>query len=266
MNNENFIDKNRAYKLGLVFITLLSIFVFVKIIGEARAYRFIGSNPDVTSTISVTGKGEIFATPDVATFNFGAIAEATSATAAQQSIVAKMKPALDYLKEKGVEEKDIKTISYNVYPKYESTGRPCTPYSCPEPANRISGYEASQTVEVKVRNTELAGELISGVTDKGANNVSGLDFSVDDEELLLSEARKLAIDDAKSKAMVLAKDLDVKLVRIVQFTENMNGRPIYMKEYALTQDSAGVGAPVAAPLPMGENKITTEVTITYEIR
>jgi hypothetical protein len=213
-------EKKYLYKLALIFGALLSIFVFVKIIGEARAYRLIGSNPDVKSAISVTGEGEVFAVPDIATISFGATEQATTAKGAQDKVPAKINPAIQYLRDAGIDEKDIKTTSVNLSPRYENTGGPCTQYSCPPSNAKIVGYEASQYMEVKIRNTESAGEILAGLTEKGATNISGPNFSIDDEDALASEARAEAIADAKARAEKLADDLDVRLVRIIEFNES----------------------------------------------
>jgi uncharacterized protein YggE len=96
--------------------------------------------------------------------------------------------------------------------------------------------------------------------------VSGLTFTIDDEDKLNADARDKAIADAREKAEVLADQLGVSLVRIVGFSENDGGyTPMYMKrEVALmSADAAGGAAP---ELPMGENKIISRVSVTYEIR
>jgi uncharacterized protein len=257
-------DKKIFNRLVLILLALLSLFVLVKIVGEARSYRFIGSNPEVRSAITVTGEGEIFAIPDIASFGFGATAQAKSAKEAQDAVVARINPAIKFLRDNGVAEKDIKTSSFNVYPQYTSVGAPCTQYSCPPSRQEISGYEASQYVEVKIRNIETAGGMIAGITEAGANNVSGLNFTIDEEDSLKAAARAQAIADAKSKAVVLAKDLNVKLVRIVEFSENnWGGVPPYMK-FEMAQDARGSAS--SPDLPTGENKIFSSVVITYEIR
>lgn len=259
-------EKSYIYKLAVLLGALLSVFVFVKIIGEARAYRLIGSNPDVRSAITVSGSGEVFAVPDIATISFGATEQAATAKGAQDKVTAKINPAIQYLRDAGIEEKDIKTTSVSVYPRYENVGAPCGPYSCPPSTTKIVGYEASQYIEVKVRNTDSAGEIVAGLTENGATNISGPNFSIDDEDILVSEARAKAIVDAKDKAEKLADDLDVRLVRIIEFNES-GGYPPYFKAYEMDARVTNQAAGSAAPdLPTGENKITSNVTITYEIR
>ena len=136
---------------------------------------------------------------------------------------------------------------------------------CRPGSQTLRGYQVTQTLEVKVRDTNKAGELLSGVGSKGASQVSSLSFTTDNPDAIQAEARTKAIADAKSKADELAKELGVSIVRVVGFNENGN-YPIY---YAKTM-SAGMGAAdSAAPapeLPVGQNKITSNVSVTYEIR
>src|SRR3989338_6144941 len=98
---------------------------------------------------------------------------------------------------------------------------PYTEYSCPPRPGKsvISGYEASESITVKVRNTDDVGTIMQGLGTIGVSNLSGPNFSIDDEDALKAEARKKAIDDAREKAKILAKDLGVRLGRISSFSE-----------------------------------------------
>ena len=99
--------------------------------------------------------------------------------------------------------------------------------------------------------------------------MSGLSFTIDDEDELRAEARADAIEDAEGKADELAAQLGVTLVRIVGFSEDGNGyypAPYLKREVMTMAADSAVGGAVAPELPMGENKIQSNVTITYEIR
>jgi len=108
--------------------------------------------------------------------------------------------------------------------------------------------------------------MLEAVANAGVTNVSGLSFTIDDEDALVREARQEAIDEAKQKAKDLAKDLGVRLVRIINFSENGGQPPMYF-----ARDMAmGIGGTMetksAPSIPAGENKIISSVSITYEIR
>ena len=172
---------------------------------------------------------------------------------------------MKYLKDQGIEDKDIKTAGYSVYPRYEYQNQPCSQYYCPEGERTLKGYEVSQTITVKVRETDNAGKLLSGVGELGATNISGVEFSIDDEEGLKRDARKIAIEDAQKQAEELADDLGVNLVRIIGFNETGN-YPVY----AMYDKAMGMGGgpeiAVAPEIPKGENTITSDITITYQIK
>ena len=115
----------------------------------------------------------------------------------------------------------------------------------------------------KIRETKKSGEILALAGNHGATNISGLSFTIDDEEGLRMEARRKAIADAESKSKILAKDLGVQIVKIVYFQES--GRPVYYRDFALAKEGIG-GDVISSPeIPTGENTITSSVTITYAI-
>lgn len=249
---------------------VLAVFLAVAAIGELKGLRFIGTGVPATNTITVSGKGEVFAVPDIATFSVSVQEEAKEVKNAQEAATSKVNAIIAYLKSAGVEEKDIKTADYSVYPQYDYIQAACREGVCPPGRQQLRGYQVSQTISVKVRNTDKAGELLSGVGSRGASQVSGLSFTIDDEEALKAQARGMAIDDAQAKAKELAKQLGVKIVRVTGFYENDYGYPV---PYAYGMGGADMAvmrseaAPKAAPeLPAGENKIVSNISVTYEIR
>lgn len=252
-------------RLALIFaLAALALWGVVEAASGVQAFRYIGSGIAPTNTISVSGTGKIFAVPDTANFSFSVIETGASVAAAQAKVSAKMDDIVEYLKEAGIEDRDIKTVSYNAYPKYDEkacvVGQPC-------PSSReIIGYEVSETVSVKVRDTEQAGAVLSNVGDRGVSNVSSLSFTVDDQEALIRDAREKAIRDAQGKADELAKDLGVSLVRVVGFYDNGGGGPIPYYGYGKAGEEAVRLSADAANIQVGENEIISNVSISYEIR
>ncbi|MCR4281300.1 MAG: SIMPL domain-containing protein [Candidatus Kaiserbacteria bacterium] len=247
---------------------VLALFLLVSTISELKGLRFIGSGVAATNTISVNGEGEVFAVPDTATFSVTVREKAKEVKDAQDAATKKGNNIIAYLKEGGVEEKDIKTVDYSVNPDYEWSQGVCPQAGyCPPGKQVLVGYQVSQTLSVKVRDTKKAGDLLSGVGSRGATEVSGLSFTIDDEDALKAEARDKAIAQAKEKAEVLAESLGVSLVRVVGFYENEGGRPIFYEKAALGMGMGGDSAVSPAPeIPVGENKIVSNVSVTYEIR
>jgi uncharacterized protein YggE len=257
------IVKTAAAALGF-----LAIFLLMQTVKAMKEYRYVGSGVTATNTITVAGDGEVFAVPDRATFTVTVREEGEDVAGAQDKATAKINAIIDYLKDAGVEEKDIKTQSYNVNPKYEYTQEACTNFSCPPSNQRLVGFEVYQMLEVKVQDPKKAGDLLAGVGSKGASEVSSLSFTVEDEDALRAEAREQAITEAKEKADALAAQLGVSVVRVVGFYEDAGGYPPmpYAARGGVAMDAAQEMKAVAPSLPVGENKIVSSVNVTYEIR
>jgi uncharacterized protein YggE len=213
--------------------------------------------------------GEVFAVPDRATFTVTVREEGTEVTTAQDKATEKANAIIAYLKGAGVEEKDIKTVNYNVNPKYEwEQSASCSSGYCPPGKQTLVGFEVWQMIEVKVQDPKKAGELLTGVGGRGASEVSGLSFTIEDEDELKAEAREMAITEAREKAEALADQLGVKVVRVVGFYEDAYGSPSpYYGKGGIAMDAAlSVREATPPELPTGENKIMSNVNVTYEIR
>ena len=253
--------------MGATALGVLALFLLVGTLIELKSYRYIGSGVTATNTISVDGDGEVFAVPDIATFSVTVQETAKDVKTAQDAATKKNNDIVAYLKAGGVNEKDIQTTDYSVNPQYDYSQGACPQYGyCPPGKQTLTGYQVSQTETVKVRDTTKAGDLLAGVGSRGASSVSGLSFTIEDETTLQAQARDKAIAKAKEKADALAKSLGVEIVRVVGFSEN--GGPIYyakgMGGVAMSADA--MPAPAAPEISVGQNKITSNVSITYEIR
>ncbi len=261
-------QKSSLIYIVLVLMIIVSVYFLAKTVSEIKAYRFIGGGTSASNIISFDGKGEVSASPDLATVSLTIREESKDMKEAQTKVTTKEAAVLDFLEKNGVAKKDIKTENYSTYPKYDY-GNPCYSYGgipCRQTPPKIIGYEVSEYLSVKIRDLAKAGEIVQGIGGIGISEINGPDFTVEKADQLKEEARKIAIDDAKNKAEALAGDLGVHLVRIVNFSENGNyPMPMYEKSM-MAADRVG-GAPAQAPaLPTGESKITSNVTITYEIR
>ncbi len=266
---QTFFDQKNATRMGKV-ILLIGIFgmlfIMMKFLNETK--KWDGGNSDITkaSTIDVSGEGTAFAVPDIASESFTVEQKSPTVHDAQASVSSKVNAIIAFLKSSGVVEKDIQTTNYSANPEY-SYPNPCYGGQvCPanSGAPKLLDYDVSETITIKIRNADSVGKIIDGLGSKGATNMYGPNFTVDDETAVNAQARAKAIADAKEKAEVLARDLGVTLVRIVRFSEN-NGGGYPMAMYAKDMAAGSAAAPTSA-LPAGQNKYTSNVTITYEIR
>ncbi len=262
--------KDTLMKMGAMFLGVLSLLVVVMIFSEVRAYRFIGSDDSRVATITVNGQAEKMVAPDVAEISVGVVAEAKDVKTAQNEATKKNNAVIDYLKSAGVAEKDIKS-SYALYPQY-GQNRSCPRVisttemyvPCVDGPSTIVGYQARYTLQVVVRDLAKVGEILAGVGNLGANEISGPYFTVENEEVHKADVRAEAIADAEVKAERLAKDLGVKIVRVVDFNEA--GGPIYFGK-TMANEAYGMGGDSLVPnIQAGENEIVSSVNITYEVR
>ena len=247
-------------------LILLCAFLAVLTLEGLKNFNYIGKEIYPQATITASGDGESYAIPDIATFSFSVVENASTVKDAQAKVDAKINDALTSVKAAGIDEKDIQTTDYSVYPKYEWNQIVCVRAPCPPGKNVLTGYEVSETITVKVRDTSKAGDLVTKVGSVGASNISGLQFSVDDKDKYVAEARAEAIAKAKENAKQMAKDLGVNLGKILSFNEAGN----YPIPYAMGMGGSDVKAmstvAPAAELPQGQTKITSNVSITFEIK
>lgn len=269
--------KNALGIVGVVAIALITI----------AAWNWVGvfsRSATAGATFSVTGQGKSVGVPDVAQFNFSITNEGGKDIATlQKDNTTKTNDAIAFLKSEGVDAKDIETLGYNIQPRYQSYDCRPVPYYTNEPAvmgspagisvtavqpcppASIVGYTVTQTVQVKVRDFSKTGDIIAGVTAKGANSVSGLNFTTDDPTKLQNEARSKAIQNAKDQAEMMAKAGGFKLGRLVSVNEGGYYAPMYKSYDAeMSVSASGMAAP-APRIEPGSQQTNSQVTLVYEI-
>lgn len=245
-------NNNYKYLVWSGTAVLVMLFFFLMV-----SAKHISNTATTTNTVSFSGEGKVVAKPDIAKVNLSIVTDALTSKAAQDENSKKSNAVTDYLKSQNIEEKDIKTTGYNIYPQYKY------PQFGGQPT--ITGYQVSQSVEVKIRDLDKVSDVLDGVVTAGANQVNQLSFEIDDPEALMAEARKNAIENAKKKASELESQVGIRLGKIVNFSENTGGYPIpiYMKAEIDGRGGMGGGGP---SVPTGENEIVVNVSLTYQIK
>jgi uncharacterized protein len=235
--------------LGIVFLALLIIDKGYNVKESIRP-----SYPK--NTISITADGKASGTPDLATISVGVASSAATAKAAQDNMTKKVNDVTAYVKSQGIDEKDITTSNFSIYPSYDYNN-----------GQKISGYNGNETVTIKVRgvdtSTDRLGKVLSGAVENGSNQISGIYFSFDDTNALKQQARKDAIEKAKQKAQELAGQTGLKLGRIVTVSdyESPSYQPYPMDSFG--RGGANQSAPVIEP---GNQDILSSVTVTFEVK
>lgn len=252
-------------QLRIAATAALGFLTFFLAVISIDAFMDMDRDDYPTSTITIDGLGTVTAVPDIASVSFSVMEEAATVAAAQDSATKRTEQALAALKTAGIEDKDITTSSYSVYPQYENQG--CPLYGpCPSP--KIRAYQVSQSISVKIRDTEKVGPVLQGLGDAGVQNISGPNFTTDDPENLRAEARDKAVENAKAKAEALADSLGVRLGKVVGFWENTD--PGYPMPYARMESAQAYGGAmdmVKTPtIPVGEGEYEVRVSVTFELR
>ncbi|MEA3326643.1 MAG: SIMPL domain-containing protein [Chloroflexota bacterium] len=232
-------------------LILVSLMVFILL---AACSPFSGSSSlDKVRSMTVNGIGQITLVPDIATINIGVRTEEDNVTDALDGNTAQANAIADVLEGLGVEEKDIQTSNFNVYPS--DRYNPMT--------GEIEGqyFVVENTVNVNVRDLSSLGEVLTAVVEAGANNIYGINFSVDDREEAVAEARRLAIEDAKAKAEIIASDAGVELGDLISISVYESGTP-----NTYLDAKGGAYAAEAVPIAAGTLSITMECNLTYEIK
>lgn len=262
-------NKNILYIVGAIALGTLAL---AALMYAVREVRYMVAQPVGTTFITVSGKGEVQTSPDIAEVTFTLRAESAKVADAQKQIKDKTVAAVGMLSEMKIEEKDIKTLSYNSYPKYEYKQSLCRAGYCPPSGNPIiTGYEVTQTVQVKLRDVDQVGVVFEKLGALGINELSGPNFTIDDIEKVKADARGLAIKDAQAKAEVLAEQLGLDIIRLSSFDDgSVEGgypTPMYEKTSMLSADSAREQTGNAVNgIMQGENTTIANVTLVFEVK
>jgi uncharacterized protein len=203
---------------------------------------------DTDRTITVTGEGIVQAAPDQATISLGVTTTAETAVDALAANSAALAQVIAQLKAAGVGEGDLQTSNLSLNPNwsnYESVS-----------GSAISGYTASNLLNVRVRDLDALGSILDAAVSDGANTMNGITFGLVDPTPVLNDARTLAVADARARATVLATAAGVQLGPIETITEGgaFTGPAPMFREVS-----------AAVPIENGEVGMTASVTVTFEI-
>ncbi|MDA3802505.1 MAG: SIMPL domain-containing protein [Patescibacteria group bacterium] len=243
-------------KKSQVFLVSLGILVLA---GVAITSVIMANKVDREDRFSVNGSGTVYAKADIANISIGLRTETmeTAAMATEEN-VSKMNEIIKAVKELGVEEKDIKTSNYSLNPIYDWTE---------DDGRVLQGYQVYQSVDLKIRDLASIGDIISETTQKGANQVGSINFTIDDEYELKNKAREMAIEKAKEKAEIIASQTGMKLGDIKNVIENSYTPSYdnYTNAKLQMESSDAMGGGSSPSIEAGQNEVKVEVMVTYEV-
>lgn len=255
-DSQNYAPKWLFATIGILISLLLLIFVIDKTYSFSQNFKSRIPN----NTIAMSAEGKVTATPDLATITLGVLTKGPTAARVQDANSEKINQVVKFLKDNNIDEKDITTSSYSIYPDY----------SYQDNKSIIIGYQANQTVTVKIHNADKEkdkiGRIIDGATNNGANEVNGVYFSFEDVDNLRQQARKIAVAKAKEKALDLANEAGIKLGKVVSISEGGSYYPQPRMDYAYGKGGGGEDSSVAPDIQPGSQDITENITVTFEVK
>ena len=210
--------------------------------------------PGDGTLLSVSAQAEATRVPDIARVSAGVVTQATAADAAMQANAAQMEKVMAAIRAAGIEPRDVQTAGVNVHPQYDYRDG-STP--------RITGYQASNTVNVTVRDIGELGDVLDALVASGANQVHGPSFDVDDKDGAYDEARRAALQKARARADMYAQALGMRVRRIASISEGGGfGPPMPMPMMAMdaVQESRA-----STPISPGEATLSVNLDVVFEL-
>jgi uncharacterized protein len=241
--------KNKLFLFVAIAVLALSL------VGCATP-TVLAQTPDKTTVRQLTaaGTGKVYLVPDLAYIYIGVRTEADSVGDALNQSNEKSQAVANSLKELGVDLKDVQTSAFNVMPQpqYDQNGK-----------QTKTTYIVDNTINVTVRDLSKMSQMLDVVVRNGANNINGISFDVKDKTAAMSQARKMAIEDAHSQAVEMAAAAGVTLGDLQNMVVYSNNGPVAMLE------GKGGGAAVTAstvPVAAGQLLVQMDANLIYEIK
>lgn len=252
--------KHVLYVSGAVFLIASSLF-YVWWSLQPNWFESIKAeitNQPYARTVTVSAEGKVTVKPDIARISLSVVSQGATVKAVTKDGNEKMNAVVKAVKAMGVEDKDITTSQYDLYPEYK--------YISSQPP-KIVGYKLDQEVQLKVRKLEAVEDVLDTGIKAGANQVGQLSFDIDDTTDIKKQAREIAFNKAKEKAQEMASAAGVSLGKVITFSEDTySAMPQAFANYKLDM---AVQAPEMAQAPSiqtGSKEISLNVSVTYEIR
>lgn len=242
-----FFPKWMVQTLGVLLIIFIALLILTQI-------KIINGYPQ---KMQISAIGKVTAVPDLATVTLGVISQGTTPLEVKNSNNQKVNQIIHFIKQQNIDAGDIKTTGFYASPRYNYVNG----------QNNIIGYQADQTVTIRVKDinksqTQLE-KILDGAVNNGANQIQGITFGFLDPDKLKESARKLAIKNAKEKAYQLATEADLKLGKVLNVTEAStdSSNPITMN----TVNFAAKSQSVAPNIEPGNQEVIESVSLIFEV-
>ena len=209
--------------------------------------------PSDGTLLSISARAEASRTPDIATLSTGVVTQAGDANAAMRANAEQMAGLMSAIKAAGIAERDVQTSGINLSPQYR--------YAENQPPV-ITGYQASNTVNLKVRDIGKLGQVLDALVASGANQINGPTFEIEDADAVQDEARAAALKKAQARAEIYAGSLGMRVRRIVSISEGGGFMPPprpMMAMRAVAERSADTS------VSPGESTLSANLDVVFEL-
>lgn len=214
--------------------------------------------------LTVSADGKSTREPDMATFSAGVTTQAQTATQALADNSRKMTQVIAALKRAGIADRDVQTSNLNVSPIYAQP-RPRPDGSYPAEEQRITGYQADNSVTVRQRKLGEYGSVIDALVSAGANQVNGPNFVLSEPDEAQDEARVEAMKTARERAQLYARAAGLRVVRVLSISESGGYSPSPVLFARAVAADAPPPAPPPPPVAAGELEVSMRVTVQFEL-
>lgn len=232
-----------------------------------------------SALLSLSAEGNSERMPDIALFSAGVVTQGTTASQALAENSRKMDSVIAALKRAGIADRDIQTSAISLQPRYSDPERDAQirarttgqPYVPPTEVARIIGYEARNTVQVRVRQLPQMGKIIDTLIEAGANQVDGPSFTLDEPREALDEARREAIAVGRQRAELYAQATGMRVARLLSVSEGSGYYPVQQVIAVTGSSRMGYGGapppppPPPAPVSPGELSLGVNVSLQFEL-
>ena len=227
-----------------------------------------------SALLSLTAEGRSNRIPDLAVFSAGVVTHGVTASEALGSNSRQMDRVVAALKRSGIADRDIQTSAISLSPRWNNPEAEAQriaretrqPYVPPTEPPRIIGYEARNSVQVRVRKLGEMGKIIDTLIEAGANEVNGPSFTLDDQSAALDEARTEAVAVGKQRAELYARAAGMRVVRLLSMSEGGGYYPV--QQIFVTAARAERGGypppPPPPPAPVSPGELTLGVSLSMQ--
>jgi uncharacterized protein len=240
----------RIIKKSTAVLALFAIIVLSH--AKAHAQEPVGGAP--RPWVRATAEAVVIAKPDQAQIDIGVVTQAATARAAADDNARKSDAVIAAIRKLLAPDAEIKTISYALNPNYtypKEGGQP-----------KISGYTASNIIQVKTSDLKQVGTIIDTAYTAGANNIQSLQFNLKNDEAVRAQALREAAAKAKAKTEAIASALGLKIIRVL-FAEESS--PVVRPLYAAMEMAQAKTADVSTPVEPGTIEVRAIITLTVEV-